>query len=226
MISYWVIFGIFLLLSYIASSTLKKRFKKYSLISSPNGITGFDAAKRMLADHGIHDVKVLPTQGHLSDHYNPTNKTIKLSEAVYYGDTIAAMAIAAHECGHAVQHANAYTWLRLRSQLVPAVEFSSRWVHWIILSGFLLMNAFPQLLLTGIILFGITTLFSFITLPVEIDASQRALAWLSRAGITNIETHAKAEAALRAAAYTYVVAALGSLATLVYYLLIYLGADD
>lgn len=226
MISYWIIFGAFVLLSYVASSTLKKRFKKYAKIPSPHGITGYDAAQRMLASHGIKDVKVQSTRGHLSDHYNPTTKTIKLSEAVYHGNNIAALAIAAHECGHAVQHAQAYTWLTLRSQLVPIVEFSSRWVHWVILAGFLLINAFPQLLLAGIVLFAFTTIFSFITLPVEINASQRALAWLSDAGITNIETHAMAENALRSAAYTYVVAALGSLASLAYYLMIYIGVDD
>lgn len=226
MISYWVIFGVFMLLSYITSNTLKKRFKKYSKIPSPNGMTGYSVAVQMLSSQGINDVKIEATKGHLSDHYNPTTKTIKLSEPVYYGKNIAALAIAAHECGHAVQHANAYMWLTLRSQLVPVVEFSSRWVHWVILGGFLLINTFPQLLLAGIILFAFTTLFSFITLPVEIDASKRALNWLSSAGITNTETHSKAESALRAAAYTYVVAALGSLASLAYYLLIYLGADD
>lgn len=226
MISYWVIFGAFMLLSYIASNTLKKRFKKYSKIPSPNGMTGYDIAQKMLASHGITDVKVEATRGHLSDHYNPATKTIKLSEAVFYGNNIAALAIAAHECGHAVQHAKAYIWLTLRSQLVPIVELSSRWVHWVILAGFLLINTFPQLLFVGITLFAITTLFSFITLPVEIDASKRALAWLSSVGITNVETHAKAESALRAAAYTYVIAALGSLATLAYYLMIYLGVDD
>lgn len=224
--SYWIIFGVFILLSYLASSTLKRRFKNYSKIPSPNGMTGHATAIKMLNSNGIYDVKVEPTRGHLSDHYNPNTKTIKLSEAVYHGQNIAALAIAAHECGHAVQHAKAYTWLTLRSQLVPVVEFSSRWVHWVILGGFLLINAFPQLLLAGIILFAFTTLFSFVTLPVEIDASKRALAWLSGAGITNIETHAKAESALRAAAYTYVVAALGSLASLAYYIMIYLGADD
>lgn len=226
MLSYWIIFGAFVLLSYIASSTLKRRFKKYSKIPSPNGMTGKDAASQMLKSHGIYDVKIEPTQGHLSDHYNPTTKTVRLSEAVYYGNNIASLAIAAHECGHAVQHAKAYAWLTMRSQLVPMVEFSSRWMHWVILAGFLLINTFPQLLLAGIVLFAITTLFSFITLPVEIDASRRALVWLRDAGITNKDTHHKAESALRSAAYTYVVAALGSLATLAYYLMIYLGADD
>jgi Zn-dependent membrane protease YugP len=215
-----------MLLSYIASNTLKRRFKKYSKIPSPNGMTGYDVARQMLASHGINDVKVEATRGHLSDHYNPTTKTIKLSEAVFYGNNIAALAIAAHECGHAVQHARAYTWLTLRSQLVPIVELSSRWVHWVILAGFLIINTFPQLLLVGIVLFAITTLFSFITLPVEIDASKRALTWLSNAGITNVKTHPKAKSALRTAAYTYVIAALGSLASLAYYLMIYLGVDD
>ena len=215
-----------MLLSYIASNTFKKRFKQYSKIPSPNGMTGYDTAVRMLSSHGITDVKVEATRGHLSDHYNPTTKTIKLSEAVYYGHNLSSLAIAAHECGHAIQHANSYTWLNLRSQLVPMVELSSRWMHWVILAGVLLINTFPQLLLVGILLFALTTLFSFITLPVEIDASKRALAWLSNAGITNIDTQAKAKSALQSAAYTYIVAALGSLATLAYYLMIYMGVDD
>ena len=224
--SYWILFGGIMLASWLVSNNMQRRFKKYAKIPSPNGLTGYDIAIKMLTDNGIYDVKVEPTNGHLSDHYNPQNKTVKLSESVYYGNNIAALAVAAHECGHAVQHANAYSWLTLRSKLVPAVEFSSRWVHWIILGGLLLLNAFPQLLLFGIVLFAIMTLFSFITLPVEIDASHRALTWLSSAGITNIATQPKAESALRAAAYTYVVAALSSLASLVYYILIYLGADD
>lgn len=224
--SYWILFGIIVLFSFLASRNLKQKFKKFAKTPSPRGMTGRDIAERMLRDNNINDVTISTTKGHLTDHYNPSNKTINLSDAVYHGQNISALAVAAHECGHAVQHAKSYAWLNLRSQLVPAVEFSSRWVQWVILGGFLLINAFPQLLLAGITLFAITTVFSFITLPVEIDASKRALAWLSRAGITNIETQTKAESALRAAAYTYVVAALASLASLAYYILVYIGIDD
>lgn len=224
--TYWILFGGFLLISLLVSKNLERRFKKYAKIPSPQGMTGRDIAIRMLHEHGIRDVDVSITNGHLSDHYNPQNKTIALSQKVYYGQNISALAVAAHECGHAVQHAQSYTWLTMRSKMVPAVEFSSRWMHWVILGGFLLLNAFPQLLLFGIGLFALTTLFSFITLPVEIDASRRALSWLSQSGITNIETQSKAESALRAAAYTYVVAALGSLASLLYYVMIFLGVDD
>ncbi len=224
--SYWFIFGAFILLSYSVSKRMKRKFKKYSKVPSPNGLSGKDIVLRMLKDHGIYDVNVKPTKGTLTDHYNPTNKTINLSEAVYYGQNISAIAIAAHECGHAVQHAQAYYWLTLRSKLVPIVGFSSQWVQWVLLGGILLINIFPQLLLIGIILFALTTLFSVITLPVEIDASKRALAWLNHTNITNNTSHSQAKDALKSAAYTYVVAALGSLATLAYYVMIYLGADD
>jgi len=224
--TYWILFGGLLLISFLVSKNLERRFKEYAKIPSPQGLSGRDIALRMLRENGINDVDVTLTQGHLSDHYNPQKKTIALSESVYYGQNISAIAVAAHECGHAVQHAKSYAWLSMRSKMVPAVEFSSRWVHWLILGGLLLLNVFPQLLLLGLMLFAISTLFSFITLPVEIDASHRALAWLSESGMTNINTQAKAESALRAAAYTYVVAALGSLASLLYYLMIFLGADD
>ena len=178
----------------------------------------------MLRDNGIYDVKVISTPGHLTDHYNPANQTVNLSESVYYSNSIAAAAVAAHECGHAVQHATtSYAPLKMRSALVPVVSFASNIMTWVLLGGMLLIHQFPQLLLFGIILFASTTLFSFITLPVEINASQRALVWLSRAGITNVSTHGMAEDALRSAAYTYVVAALGSLATLLYYIMIFLG---
>jgi hypothetical protein len=189
----------------------------------PAGLTGKEVAEKMLRDNGITDVKVTSTPGHLTDHYNPANQTVNLSESVYYSNSIAAAAVAAHECGHAVQHATAYAPLRMRSALVPVVSFASNIVSWVLLGGMLMIHTFPQLLLFGIILFAMTTVFSFITLPVEINASQRALAWLSRAGITNVNTHDKAEDALRSAAYTYVVAALGSLATLMYYVMIFLG---
>ena len=224
--NYWILFGGIMLLSWLVSSNMKRRFKEYSKIASPNNMSGYDVAIKMLQDNGIYDVKVQSTPGFLSDHYNPETKTVNLSQDVYEGRNISALAVAAHECGHAVQHATTYNWLTMRSKLVPAVEFSSRWVQWVILGGILLINTFPSLLLFGIALFAIMTLFSFITLPVEIDASKRALAWLSSTGITNTETTPKAESALRSAAMTYVIAALSSLASLVYYLLIYLGGSD
>ena len=177
----------------------------------------------MLRDNGITDVQVISTPGHLTDHYDPRNKTINLSESVYRSATVAAAAVAAHECGHALQHAFGYTPLRLRSALVPAVNFASKWLTWILLAGILLINSFPQLLAIGVMLYALTTLFSFITLPVEINASVRAIAWLETAGITDYQTTPMAAAALRSAAYTYVVAALSSLGTLIYYALILVG---
>lgn len=220
---YWVIFIGFALVSWFVSNRLKRKFEKYSKVPMPNGMTGKDVAEKMLHDNGILDVKVVSTAGHLTDHYNPANQTVNLSESVYYSNSIAAAAVAAHECGHAVQHAVGYAPLKMRSALVPVVSFSSNIMTWVLLGGMLMINVFPQLLLFGIVLFASTTLFSFITLPVEINASSRALAWLSNAGITNVDTHDKAEDALRSAAYTYVVAALGSLATLLYYVMIFLG---
>ena len=180
----------------------------------------------MLHDNGIYDVTVTNTPGHLTDHYNPANKTVNLSESVYNSNSIMAAAVAAHECGHAVQHARAYAPLTMRSKLVPVVSFASNIMTWVLLGGILMLNTFPQLLLAGIILFAMTTLFSFITLPVEINASKRALVWLSSSGITNARNHTQAEDALRSAAYTYVVAALGSLATLVYYIMIFMGRRE
>ncbi|MDR1121621.1 MAG: zinc metallopeptidase [Dysgonamonadaceae bacterium] len=219
----WIIFGVFALLSWLISMQLRNKFKKYSEIPVNYGLTGKDVAEKMLADNGIHDVKVQSVEGELTDHYNPAHKTVNLSRAVYYSNSVAAAAVAAHECGHAVQHARAYAWLTMRSALVPVVSFASNWMQWVLLAGIILLNKFPQLLLIGIILFAMTTLFSFITLPVEINASRRALAWLSNAGITGYAAYPKAQSALKWAAYTYVVAALSSLATLVYYLTIYLG---
>jgi Zn-dependent membrane protease YugP len=178
----------------------------------------------MLHDNGITGVKVESIEGQLTDHYNPADKTVNLSLEVYNGRSISSAAVAAHECGHAVQHAKAYAWLGLRSNLVPAVSFASKWVQWILLAGILLVRTFPALLLAGIVLFALTTLFSFITLPVEIDASRRALAWLSNAGITSYQNNEKAQDALKWAAYTYVIAALGSLATLLYYIMIFTGS--
>ena len=223
---YWVIFIGFGILSWLVSTRLQRKFEKYSKIPMPNGMTGKEVAEKMLRDNGIYDVKVISTPGHLTDHYNPVNQTVNLSDSVYYSNSIAAAAVAAHECGHAVQHAAAYAPLKMRSALVPVVSFASKYVQWVILGGMLLLHSFPQLMLFGIILFASTTLFSFVTLPVEINASQRALAWLSNAGITNVYTHDKAEDALRSAAYTYVVAALGSLASLLYYIMLFMGARE
>lgn len=219
----WVIFIGFTLLSWLISNQLKRRFVKYSKIPTANGMTGRDVVEKMLKDNGISGVKIGSIEGQLTDHYNPVDKTINLSHDVYYGNSIAAAAVAAHECGHAVQHAKAYSMLKLRSALVPAVSFASHWMQWILLAGILLVNTFPSLLLAGIGLFAVTTVFSFITLPVEIDASHRALAWLRNSGITTYETQESAYDALKWAAYTYVVAALSSLATLLYYIMIYLN---
>jgi len=221
----WIIFIGFMILSWIVSAVLKSKFKKYSKVALDNGMSGREVAERMLRDYGIFDVKVVSVEGHLSDHYNPLNKTVNLSPEVFSGRSISAAAVAAHECGHAVQHSTAYAWLNFRSKLVPAVSFSSKWVQWILLAGILLVNTFPALLLAGIVLFALTTFFSFVTLPVEINASQRALAWLSNAGITSYQNHDMAQDALKWAAYTYVVAALGSLATLLYYIMIFTGAS-
>jgi Zn-dependent membrane protease YugP len=223
MITYLLIFGVFMLASWLVSHQLKSRFKKYSLLPMNNGYTGRDVAEKMLRENGIIDVKIMSVTGELTDHYNPVNKTVNLSRDVYFGNHIAAGAVSAHECGHAIQHAHAYSWLRMRSNLVPVVSFASNWIQWILLGGVLLINTFPQLLLAGIVLFALTTAFSFITLPVEINASKRALAWLQTANVTSYSTHLKAQDALKWAAYTYVVAALGSLATLLYYIMIYLG---
>lgn len=223
MLGGWIIFIAIALVSWLISHQLKVRFEKYSKIPTANGMSGKEVALKMLHDHGIYDVTIESVEGKLTDHYNPANKTVNLSEAVYYGQNVAAAAVAAHECGHAVQHATAYQWLGLRSNLVPAVSFASKWVQWILLAGILMVNTFPGILLAGIFLFAMTTLFSFVTLPVEINASSRALAWINNSGATNYETQSNAEDALRWAGYTYVVAALGSLATLLYYVMIYMG---
>jgi len=220
----WIIFIAFMVLSWIVSATLKAKFSKYSKIPIDNGMSGRDVAERMLRDNGISGVRIESVQGQLTDHYNPADRTINLSPEVYNGRSISSAAVAAHETGHAIQHAKAYAWLGFRSKLVPVVSFTSKWVQWILLGGILLVNTFPALLLTGIILFALTTLFSFITLPVEIDASRRALAWLSNSGVTSFNNHDKAQDALKWAAYTYVVAALGSLATLLYYIMIFTGS--
>ena len=223
MLGIYLIFGIFALVSWLVSNSLKKRFKQYAEIPTANGMSGKEVVEKMLRDHGISGVKIGSVSGMLTDHYNPVNKTINLSHEVYNGRNVAAAAVAAHECGHAVQHHKAYAMLQLRSQLVPVVSFASTWMQWVLLAGVLLVSVFPQLLLLGIILFAFTTLFTIITLPVEVDASQRALAWLKTTGITTGATQAKAYDALKWAAYTYFVAAIASLATLVYYILIYMG---
>ena len=219
----WIIFIGFMLLSWLVGNQLKSRFKKYSRIPVNYGVTGREVAEKMLYDNGITDVKVVSVAGHLTDHYHPGHKTVNLSREVYLGNSVAAAAVAAHECGHAVQHARAYAFLQMRSALVPAVSFASKYVQWVLLAGILLVEAYPGLLLTGIILFGLTTLFSFVTLPVEVDASRRALVWLNHSNITNRSTHPQAQDALKWAAYTYVVAALSSLATLLFYIWIFLA---
>ena len=223
MSTYWILFIGVAVASWLVSWNLKRKFAEYSKISLGNGMTGRDVAEKMLHDNGIYDVKIISTQGSLTDHYNPANKTVNLSDAVYGSSSVAAAAVAAHECGHAVQHAKVYAPLTMRSKLVPVVSFASKWMTWILLAGMLMIKTMPSLLLIGIILFATTTLFSFITLPVEINASSRALKWLNSSGITNTYNHDKAEGALRAAAYTYVVSALASLANLLYFIMIFLG---
>ncbi len=218
-----IVFGMLFILSIVASKSVEAKFKKYAKIPMNYGMTGREVAEQMLRDNDIHDVTVQQVNGTLSDHYNPTNKTLNLSRDVYNGTSVAAAAVAAHECGHAVQHATAYAWLDLRSKLVPVVSFSNRWVQWVLLAGILLITKFPGLLLFGIILFGLTTLFSLVTLPVEVNASKRALVWLNTHNITSPDTHRYAENALRSAAYTYFIAAISSLATLLYYVMIFLG---
>ena len=221
---YWILFIGIALLSYVVQSNLKRKMEKYSRM--PVSMTGREVAEKMLRDNGIYDVRVISTPGRLTDHYNPTDKTVNLSEDVYNRNSIAAASVAAHECGHAVQHAQAYAPLNLRSKLVPAVSFASNWVQWILLIGIFTIETFPQVMLGGILLFAMTTLFSFITLPVEIDASRRATNWLNHAGIVSDTSYPMAVDALRSAAYTYVIAALSSLATLIYYLSIFMNRRD
>lgn len=223
MLGIYLIFGVFALISWLIGSRLKSKIKEYSAI--PIQYSGREIAEKMLRDNGINDVKVISTEGELTDHYNPVNKTVNLSTEVYNGANISAAAVAAHECGHAVQHAKAYAWLNLRSNLVPVVSFSSRYIQWVLLAGVLLIGVFPQLLLIGILGFALTTLFAFITLPVEFDATSRGLAWLDSTGIIRGDLHSKAQDALKWAALTYVVAALASLATLIYYVMIYMGGN-
>lgn len=222
--NYFTLFITIALLSWAVSTLLNHRFKQYSKVYLQ--LTGREVAEKMLRDNGIYDVRVVSVAGHLTDHYDPRNKTVNLSQAVYEGNSVAAAAVAAHECGHALQHAHAYAPLNLRSALVPVVNFASQWLTWVLLGGILLLNIFPQLLLLGIMLYALTTIFAFITLPVEINASVRAVAWLEQAGITDRQTTPMAASALRSAAYTYVVAALASLGTLIYYIMIFIGRRD
>lgn len=220
---YLIFFGL-TLASWWVQNSLSKKFWKYGRIPLSHPMSGRDVAIAMLRSHGINDVIVTSVAGDLTDHFNPVNRTVNLSQSVYATNSIAAAAVAAHECGHAVQHQVGYSMLRLRSALVPAVSFASQWVSWVILGGIILLQVFPYLLLLGIAMFAITALFSLVTLPVEVDASRRAMLWLEQSGITQGESTAMAKDALRAAAYTYVIAALGSLATVIYYLLLFMGS--
>ena len=220
---YLLLAGLIMLLSWLVSNRLKNKFELYSKLQLQNGMSGAEIAEKMLADHGITDVKVISTPGQLTDHYNPLDKTVNLSEAVYNQRNAAAAAVAAHECGHAVQHATAYSWLEMRSKLVPILSVTSSYVQWILIGGILLIKTFPALLLMGIIIFAATTVFSIVTLPVEYDASNRALAWLENKNMLTNEEQAGAKDALKWAARTYVVAAIGSIATLLYYVMIYMN---
>ena len=218
---------IFIGISMLVSGILKSRFTTYGKIPLAARLTGKEIAEKMLRENGIYDVKVVSVQGFLSDHYNPADKTINLSPDVYNSYSVSAAAVAAHETGHAVQHATAYVWLNLRSKLVPAVQFSSTIVNWVLLIGVLMAaSGNTTLLLVGILLFAATVIFSLITLPVEFDASRRALAWLQHSNVTNSQEYPKAKNALKWAAMTYVVAALAAVATLVQYVLIYMGSRE
>ena len=222
--SYYLLLGVIALLSWMVSSTLKRKFAKYSKTRLRNGMSGAEIAEKMLSDHGISDVKVVSVKGQLTDHYNPKNRTVNLSEAVYHQRNAAAAAVAAHECGHAVQHAKAYSWLQMRSTMVPMVSVASRLSTMVIFVGLLLgfgagLGLGYWVVLLGFLMMGVATLFSFVTLPVEYDASNRALAWLKNRHIVSREEYKDAEDALRWAARTYLVAALGALATLIYWAL-------
>jgi len=219
----WVFMIAMMLASWWVGNRLQAKFKKYSEVHLQNGMSGAEIAQQMLFDHGIRDVRVISTPGRLTDHYNPIDKTVNLSEAVYNQRNAAAAAVAAHEVGHAVQHAQAYSWLTMRSRMVPILEVSSRFMPFVLIGGVLMLKTFPQLLLLGIVLFALTTLFSFITLPVEYDASNRALKWLEAKHIVTPQELVGSKDALKWAARTYVVAALSSLGTLLYYVMIYMN---
>ncbi len=214
----WLLMIVVMILSAVVQAMLKSRFTKYSRVPATTGLTGAEVARKMLRDNGITDVQVTCVRGQLTDHYNPQTKTVNLSESVYDQRSVAAAAVAAHECGHVIQHATGYGPLKLRTALVPMVSFSNNLVQWVLLLGILLIQITPTLLWLGIAMFAFSTLFSFVTLPVEINASQRAVRWLESAGITNYETRPMAVDALKWAAYTYIIAAIGSLATLLYYI--------
>ncbi len=214
----WILIIAIGIIGLLVQWRLQSVFSKYSQVPFSGGLTGRDVAEKMLRDNGIHDVKVISTPGSLTDHFDPRNKTVNLSEAVYASNSVAAAAVAAHECGHAVQHALGYAPLRMRSALVPVISFTSRWVMWVILAGMLLINTFPQLLWLGIGLLGVSLLFSLVTLPVEFNASRRALAWLSDSGLARGEQYARAKTTLSWAACTYLVSALASLTYLLYYI--------
>lgn len=214
----WIIFIVLTILSLIVQNTLRNRFAKYSQVPVSTGLTGAQVAQKMLYDNGIYDVSVVATNGTLTDHYDPTKKTIALSTDVYNGCSIAAAAVAAHETGHAVQDATSYAPLRMRSALVPVVKIASMTVQWVLLAGMILINVFPDLLWIGIALFAVTTLFSMVTLPVEVNASSRAISWLTQSGVVDYDTRPMAVDALKWAAYTYFIAAISSLATLLYYI--------
>lgn len=219
--SIYIVGLLFVGISMLVSLQLKGKFNKYSQQPLSAGLTGKEVAEKMLRENGIYDVQVVSVEGFLSDHYNPMKKTVNLSPEVYGGNSVAAAAVAAHECGHAIQHATAYQWLMMRSRLVPFVQFSSGIVQWVLLAGIVMINTFPFLMLAGIVLFALTTLFSVITLPVEFDASNRALKWLEKTNITRGVEQDNAKDALKWAAMTYVVAAVASIVTLVQYILIY-----
>ncbi len=229
MLEYYILLGAIALVSWLVSNTLKKKFKKYSKVQLRNGMSGAEIAEKMLADHGIRDVQVISTPGRLTDHYNPKNKTVNLSEAVYNQRNAAAAAVAAHECGHAVQHAQAYDWLKMRSALVPVVSVTSGMSQWVVIGGIMLGAAAGfgyWVAVAGLVMMGFATLFSFITLPVEYDASNRALAWLKNKNMVSQEEYAGSEDALKWAARTYLVAAIGALASLVYWGLQVFGGRD
>lgn len=224
----FVVSLVFLGISFLVSSILKAKFTKYSKIGLANGLSGREIAEKMLRENGIYDVKVTSVQGFLSDHYNPVNKTVNLSPEVYEGTSVSAAAVAAHECGHAVQHATRYGPLMFRSKMVPAVQVSSMLVNWVLLAGMIVIATTrnPTVLLVGIVAMSVTVLFTLITLPVEFDASKRALAWLDRTNVTNTEEYPKAKDALKWAATTYVVAALAAVVQLVQYIMIYMSSRD
>lgn len=224
--NYFALMILIMLASWFVGYRLKSKFEKYSKLHLQNGMSGAEIAQKMLHDHGIYDVRVISTPGRLTDHYNPMDKTVNLSEAVYNERNAAAAAVAAHEVGHAVQHATAYKWLTMRSKLVPVVSVASNIMPWILIGGILLLQTFPQLLLFGIVLFSLTTLFSIVTLPVEYDASHRAIKWLEQKHMVTQQELAGAKDSLTWAARTYVVAALSSIGTLLYYVMIYMGRRD